>query len=384
MQADIFCRVVDNFGDIGVCWRLARRLAHGRGWRVRLWVDNLQAFARIEPELGFPGLAHEVSAARPAGGGPIRIQQVEIVPWTRPAPDLEPAGVVIEAFACDPPPRYLDRMRNGRHVWINLEYLSAEPWVESCHGLPSPQAGGLVKHFFFPGFTRATGGLLREPGLVAMRRAWQADRAAALSWAAGTLRLPPAALEHWRDGARMAVLFCYEHAPAAELADCLARAACPTLLLVPEGVAPALPSGRRGNLLTTRIPFVAQPDFDRLLWSADLNLVRGEDSFVRAIWAARPLVWQIYPQDDDVHMGKLNAWLDRGPAPPEARALVRAWNARPAGPELVPALEKALSAPAWPAWRDQARRWADELAGQPDLADTLADFCQRLVQKGKI
>ena len=51
MRADIFCRVVDNYGDIGVCWRLARRLAQVPGWRPRLWVDDLRAFARIQPGL---------------------------------------------------------------------------------------------------------------------------------------------------------------------------------------------------------------------------------------------------------------------------------------------------------------------------------------------
>jgi len=373
MHADIFCRVVDNYGDIGVCWRLARRLAHGRGWRVRLWVDKLAAFARIEPDL-----------ARPNADGTLRVQGVEIVAWTDPAPDLEPAPVVIEAFACDPPSRYLEKMRGARRAWINLEYLSAQAWVESCHALPSPQPGGLVKHFFFPGFTPATGGLLREPGLIEARRAWQADPAGAMSWAAHTLGLPAAAMEHWRGGARLATLFCYGHAPVAELADGLARAACPTLLLVPEGVAGALPAGRRGNLLTARIPFVSQPDFDRLLWSADLNLVRGEDSFVRAIWAGRPLVWQIYPQDDDVHLDKLEAWLDRDPVPPEARALMRAWNAPARGTELAAAIDAALAQPAWTAWRGHAQRWADDLARQPDLADALADFCQRLLQQGKI
>ena len=40
---DIFCSVVDNFGDIGVCWRLARRLSAGLGQQVRLWVDDLAA-----------------------------------------------------------------------------------------------------------------------------------------------------------------------------------------------------------------------------------------------------------------------------------------------------------------------------------------------------
>ncbi|MBY0444112.1 MAG: elongation factor P maturation arginine rhamnosyltransferase EarP, partial [Burkholderiales bacterium] len=36
---DIFCRVIDNYGDIGVCWRLARQLSFEHGFAVRLMVD---------------------------------------------------------------------------------------------------------------------------------------------------------------------------------------------------------------------------------------------------------------------------------------------------------------------------------------------------------
>ncbi|WP_134855754.1 elongation factor P maturation arginine rhamnosyltransferase EarP, partial [Bordetella pertussis] len=165
MRADIFCRVIDNLGDIGVCWRLARRLAHGRRWQVRLWVDDLAAFARIQP-----------------GIVPDRDQQVcdtiEILRWDDRAEwPQTPGDVVIEAFACDPPPAYVAAMRRFQPVWINLEYLSAEAWVETCHGLPSQRADGLVKHFFFPGFSAATGGLIREPGLSRDRDALQTSRA---------------------------------------------------------------------------------------------------------------------------------------------------------------------------------------------------------------
>ena len=41
---DIFCTVIDNYGDIGICWRLARQLRVDDGQRVRLWVDDLTSF----------------------------------------------------------------------------------------------------------------------------------------------------------------------------------------------------------------------------------------------------------------------------------------------------------------------------------------------------
>ncbi|CAP43709.1 elongation factor P maturation arginine rhamnosyltransferase EarP [Bordetella petrii] len=368
MQADIFCRVIDNYGDIGVCWRLARRLAHGRGWRVRLWVDDLRAFGCIRP-----GIDPDAGVQRQAG--------IDIVHWTPSPPPLAPGDVVIEAFACDPPAAFVQAMRARPPVWINLEYLSAEPWVESCHGLPSQRPDGLVKHFFFPGFTAATGGLLREPGLSAERDAFQASRPQQHAFLRG-LGLDGAALAHWQAGARVATLFCYAHAPIAALAQALARDARPTLLLAPAGVAPGLEEAGAGALRIARVPFVAQPDFDRLLWCADLNFVRGEDSFVRAAWAARPLVWHIYPQADDAHLDKLDAWLARYPGPPQAQALIRAWNAPgDAAAAVAAALPAALAAPAWPAWQGAARAWDASQAARPDLGDTLADFCAELARK---
>ena len=161
---DIFCSVVDNYGDIGVTWRLARQLVAEHGLAVRLWVDDVQAFVRLCPQ------------ADPQQ--PTQKQQgVEVRHWPVDWLPVEPADVVIEAFACQLPQSYITAMaaREQKVLWLNLEYLSAEAWVAGCHALPSLQAGGLSKFFFFPGFTAGTGGLLRERDLIAQRQAFQAD-----------------------------------------------------------------------------------------------------------------------------------------------------------------------------------------------------------------
>ncbi|CAM4080374.1 elongation factor P maturation arginine rhamnosyltransferase EarP [Bordetella tumulicola] len=409
MRADIFCRVVDNYGDIGVCWRLARRLSGGHGWQVRLWVDDLRAFARIQPGILTDGTPQVHSG-------------IDIVHWTPSPPALDPGDVVIEAFACDPPASFIEAMRRRQTdtqdrapLWINLEYLSAEPWVEGCHGLPSTRSDGLLKYFFFPGFTPATGGLLREPGISEERNAFQASRGTQEQFLRG-LGLANAALGHWRAGARLVSLFCYPHAPVAALAHALARDTQPTLLWVPEGVAPGLEQAvadpLAGHVQIARAPFVTQPDFDRLLWCADLNFVRGEDSFVRAAWAARPLVWQIYPQDDDAHRNKLEAWLTRYPAPPQVQSVIRAWNTPgpgqttsgdqanadtvdsavsntidgtdidPTGADAVSAVLAAALRPAtWQDWQNAALAWDAAQAKLPDLGDRLVDFCTELSRK---
>lgn len=373
VRADIFCRIVDNFGDIGVCWRLARRLAHGHGWGVRLWVDDLQTFARLAP-----------AAARIVGQG--CIEGIDIVHWTTPAAGgvpangqagrAQPGDVVIEAFACDPPPHFVDGIGH-RQVWLNLEYLSAEDWVESCHALPSPQPGGIAKYFFFPGFTSSTGGLLREPDLLERRDAFQAGEQTRADF------LLQLGVPH--QDARLAAagqtdviaLFCYRDAPVSRLHQALATRERRSVLLVTEGSAPGLAAGLQGNTRVVRLPFLGPDDFDRLLWSADLNFVRGEDSFVRAQWAARPMVWHIYPQAEAAHLDKLEAWLARYTSDEAVQSLHRAWNGADSPATLEALLQSLLSPAALGCWKARALQWSKHLATQHELADQLADFCLR-------
>lgn len=356
MQArwDIFCRVIDNYGDIGVCWRLARQLVAEHGLAVRLWVDDLAALAPMQPVI-----RPEAESQSAAG--------VEIRRWPEAFPGADAADVVIEAFACDLPENYLQAMarRNPTPRWINLEYLSAESWVEGCHGLASPHPRlPLSKHFFFPGLTAKTGGLLWESGLLAERDTYCA-----------TLT-PREALEF--------SLFCYDTAPVGELLDAWTDSNRPIICHVPPGkplaaVATHLGGSgpwRRGSLTVQPIPFLPQPEYDRLLWRCDLNFVRGEDSFVRAQWAARPFVWHIYPQEDAAHLAKLDAYLDRyvQGLPPDAtealRAFFHAWNHGAGIAVRWPAFLVQL-----PAIASHNRRWADALASQPDLATSLVKFC---------
>jgi uncharacterized repeat protein (TIGR03837 family) len=348
MRWDLFCRVIDNLGDAGVAWRLAADLA-SRGERVRLWIDDVSPLARLAPA-GAPG--------------------VELLHWAADAPAHEPGDVAVELFGCEPPAPFIAAMAAAPRppVWVNLEYLSAEPYVERSHGLPSPQqhgpGRGLTRWFFYPGFTPRTGGLLREPGLLAARAGF--DRAGWLS-AHGIVPTP---------GERLVSLFCYPTAPWPALLQALAP--MPTLLLLASGAVQqpvarvALPPGVRVHAL----PWLAQPDFDRLLWACDLNFVRGEDSLVRAIWAGAPFVWQVYPQHDGAHAGKLEAFLTRfgaacpagSSAPPTLARLFRSWNGLADGPLQLPAAD---------AWQACTRAWRDALAARPDLGSQLRSWVQQ-------
>ena len=355
---DIFCKVIDNYGDVGVCWRLAVGLV-ARKQRVRLWVDDASALQWMAPD-GAPG--------------------VEVLAWT-PTQDMRavvPGNILVEAFGCDITPEYIANYasniisRGLKGIWINLEYLSAEGFVARCHGLPSPvmsgPGAGLTKHFFYPGFTAATGGLLREPDLL--ERQARFDRSA---W------LQQRGIE-WR-GERLVSLFCYEPPALGLLLNQLADDAQPTRLLVAAGRATTSVQAsikrkighqplwnKRGQLSFSFIESLTQIDFDHLLWACDLNFVRGEDSLVRALWANKPFVWHIYPQHDDAHHAKLAAFLDWLKAPPSLKRFHEAWNG------VTEVNLPRLDLPEWQAAVTAARA---ELLQSDDLVSQLLSFASK-------
>jgi len=373
-NCDIFCNVIDNYGDIGVCWRLARLLASEHGIAVRLWVDDLASMQKLCPEVE-PQQAQQVCAG------------VDVRRWPKIFPEVATAQLVIEAFACELPERYVAAMAQHRHkpVWINLEYLSAEDWVAECHCLPSPHPRlPLVKYFFFPGFTWQTGGLLLERDLFARRDAFQNDPVQQQAyWHSLGIKMPS-------DATLKISLFGYENAAIAGLFDVWAMGRRPVLCLVPEGrILPQV--GRyfgddspcagnvyaRGSLTVRVLPFVEQERYDLLLWACDINFVRGEDSCVRAQWASRPFIWQIYPQHDAVHRDKLLAFLRLYAATLEPatglalQILWQEWNREGAADR------------AWPAFaavQDEleylAAVWAQQLADN-NLVLNLLDFYKK-------
>jgi uncharacterized repeat protein (TIGR03837 family) len=359
---DIFCKVIDNFGDIGVCWRLACNLAQ-RGQQVRLWVDDASALQWMAPQ-GCP--------------------DVELKSWTQLA-DYQAGDVLIEAFGCEIAPEIVAacavfhwaraKKQIKNLVWINLEYLSAEPFVERSHGLPSPimsgPAKGMTKWFFYPGFTERTGGLLREADL-------------------------PTSLPISSDAATQRIsLFCYEPAALPQLLQQLAQGRQRTELLVTHGRAAAAVrqvlqthqishfynknSLQPNEILHKQLliseqltieflPQLTQTGYDDLLRSCHINFVRGEDSLVRTLWAGQAFVWHIYPQSDGAHAAKLDAFLDWLDAPADLRQFHHVWNG------LRNAPLPAINLPLWAACTQAA---AQRLRTQVDLATQLQAFVEQ-------
>jgi uncharacterized repeat protein (TIGR03837 family) len=378
----IFCKVVDNYGDIGICWRFARQLQREHGVAVTLWVDNLQSFRRICPDVA---LDTEVQQLAGVTVRHWRDQQGVFAPQ-------DVADIVIEFFACDIPPGYIMAMAQcePRPVWLNLEGLSAEEWVEGCHTLASMHPRlPLTKHFFFPGFTSKTGGLLRESSLEAERQQFQSDPSAMAAFLSqfGVTAQEMAALK--------VSLFCYPHAPVAAMFDAWQNGDSAVTCLVPEGVAveaveaflgmEAKPGAARtrGALTLRVLPFVPQQDYDKLLWACDLNFVRGEDSVVRAQWAGRPFVWHIYHQDENLHHVKLRAFLQRySPGIDSLNTFSLRWNGA-GGDAPAPGEWNALWLPFQadlPQMALQSEDWQRKMLENGDLSSNLLKFAASLQQ----
>ena len=347
---DIFCQVIDNFGDVGVCWRTAAELV-ARGQTVRLWMDDASALQWMAPQPWPQGLS--------------------VHAWPAQAADV-PEGigdVVIEAFGCEIPPPFVSAIaakaaQAKPPVWINLEYLSAEDYVERCHRLPSRimsgPASGLTRWFFYPGFTNATGSLVREQNLGQRQQDFAAVRP---QWRAS----------HGIQPDECAIsLFCYEPAALPQLLDQLVAATDlnPRLLVTPGRATTAVQTlPQAAQLAVQYLQPCPQPQFDDMLWACDLNLVRGEDSLVRALWAGQPMVWHIYPQHDNAHHDKLNAFLDWLDAPESLRRFHHAWNGMTSPQTLA-----LWSAEMLQEWALCIRAVRARLASQRDLIEQIQAF----------
>lgn len=375
-EAWVFVRVIDNYGDAGVGWRLSCLLAKYLHMHVRLWIDDTDALNKLVP------------ASEQQTQITIEAWQSDAIMQQQLSAAADPV-LVIETFGCELPPQVLERMRQCRPLWLNWEYLTAEDWAVGLHAMSSLQPNGLEKYFWFMGIDADSGGLLREPDYLAEREKFrqQPQLQQAFRQEYG---LP---LQHT---GQLWLVFAYTSGQWAQWmamwqqADTLVtlwlaggqvieslRAA---KLIAPEELQQEGDICDLGNVTLVRIPFVPQAAFDRLLWLADAAIVRGEDSFVRALWAGLPFFWHIYRQDDDVHLQKLHAFWFKAMQgwPAELRQAFTVLSDDLNGAESVSSLKREQAwrylCTHWQSWVKSAAAWSEMLHAQDNALEKLARF----------
>ncbi|WP_334120874.1 elongation factor P maturation arginine rhamnosyltransferase EarP [Limnobacter sp.] len=289
MQIGIVCKVIDNFGDAGFSLRLAKALA-AQSHRVVLFHDDPVTFHALYPIDEIAGLS--LMDAREANHKLKEFSNLDLI--------VEPFGTSSEhtmhrfdlELKCVCP----------QTPWVLIDYLSSEDWVEDFHLSQSiDPSTGHVTTFFYPGFTEKTGGLIHCDYPAHLRNM--------------TTR--------YSDNDLKVFVFSYPNAPLAELIDCCNKTGTNTRIYI----AGSKPAGIEATCVT-ELAFRPQRDFDDLLAKHDVLFVRGEDSFVRAQLAGRPMIWQIYPTSDGAHADKLGKFFERyssGLTPDCKKALWDCW-----------------------------------------------------------
>ena len=297
---------------------------------------------------------------------------IEALPWSAaesPAVLASVGDVVIEAFACNLPKPYIEAMvqkaSDQAPIWINLEYLTAEAWADDMHLMPSPQNNGLKKYFYFPGFTPKTGGVLLGD--------WHEVTSGKDTSLPNSLSL---VLQSCRPASKKISVFNYKQAPLDTWLNSVNQAALShgnkvdVFLCADQNVSAATQKAfslEDSAVKLIQLPFIPQEDYDYLLSVCDINLVRGEDSFVRAQWAGKPFIWDIYPQSDLAHEIKLEAFLDRYFAGTSSELRTFGISAMKWGP----------ASDWWPhlnALTQHSKEWADKLAALGHLEGKILDF----------
>lgn len=370
----IFCEVIDNFGDAGVAWRLAQAIQAELGWTVHFWIDHLPTFSTLEPT------ATTLPYTSSHG---ITVHHWESGKKADHLAHLSAPDIVIETFACQLSDDVLEIIRQNHPIWLNWEYLSAEASHESLHGHPSPQADGTQKYFWFMGFSERSGGLLREQNFAERQQYNHTWRT--------TLNLPPKTAPEW-------LLFGYHSPIWAKWLTMWQEYGQPLTLLLAgttiidslrsDGLIPSDALIHDGDIFTLnniqfiKLPFVAQQDFDRLLALADGLIIRGEDSFVRAQLSGKPFLWHIYPQTDNIHLDKLNAfWQRLYPDWPSEIANAHELLSQELNNGRTLTHTERLNA--WQtlsthhqAWQSAATMWRNTLFSQESALEKLAKFTQ--------
>ncbi len=348
---DVFCNVIDNFGDAGFSLRLSRTLAE-TGRQIRLFCNDIATLNTIisKSDLENPRLS--------------------IAPWPK-AHEYSPAKTVIEAFSCRLNDELTNLLKEGHSLVIELDYLTAEKFAEDCHGLSS-SSDGLNSYFFFPGFTHRTGGLIFEEEFK-------------------NKVLATNKLNDESKSSIKATLFSYENKKVKDVFDNFIKSELDVDLIVFEGkpleninkqygLNLEVGQGTRfGSINIQATAMTDQSGYDERLLDADFNMIRGEESAVRGMLCGKPFLWHIYPQDENAHIVKLNALFDRMldelPATMhQSIEIIRNFNLEYNGIDTgfaLPSIKSFINS-----WHEVTLAWAQHLFSLGSLTSNLMQFIE--------
>lgn len=305
---DIFCEIIDNFGDIGVVYRVAKELKkiYNNQVKIRVIFNRIDEFLKINP-----------SAKN------LEIQEIDGIYYCtyeyikKNMCTFSTANVIIEAFGCTIPEEYMNVAYNNSDLILNLEYLSAEDWVEDFHLQESILGKGKLRKFFFmPGFTEKTGGIITDSLYL--------DRITKVKNNLSEYRKKYLKNIDNYDNKLIGTIFTYEKNFAPLMRDLKKLDREVALLAMGEKTQESFKEFFKKNFVEKLgniykygkieiefYDFLSQEEYEELINVVDFNFVRGEDSFIRAVLTGKPYLWHIYCQKEFIHMDKLQGFLDK-------------------------------------------------------------------------
>ena len=280
---DIFCQVIDNYGDVGVAYRLARE------------------FKRVYPNKKLRFVINQIEELNLIR----KSENIEVILYKDISKIENSADLIIESFGCEIPKEYMDKALKNSKLIINLEYFSAEKWVDDFHLQESFLGGNLKKYFFIPGLSEKSGGILLDNEFLERKKKVEANK---------EYYLEKFGIKEKYD--LMGSIFSYEK-NFDSLIEELKKLGKKIILLIlsektQKNFIKYFDNGNNYDKIKfVKLPFFTYDKYEELLALCDFNLVRGEDSFVRALLLGKPFLWHIYPQDENTHIKKLESFLEK-------------------------------------------------------------------------
>ncbi len=280
---DIFCQVIDNYGDVGVAYRLARE------------------FKRVYPNKKLRFVINQIEELNLIR----KSEDIEIILYKDISKIENSADLIIESFGCEIPKEYMDKALKNAKLIINLEYFSAEKWVDDFHLQESFLGGNLKKYFFIPGLSEKSGGILLDNEFLERKKKVEANK---------EYYLEKFEIKEKYD--LIGSVFSYEK-NFDSLIEELKKLGKKIILLIlsektQKNFIKYFDNGNNYDKIKfVKLPFFTYDKYEKLLALCDFNLVRGEDSFVRALLLGKPFLWHIYPQDENIHIKKLESFLEK-------------------------------------------------------------------------